>query len=41
MPHTLSTQVLVADSERINANTLSVILNGSGYRAHAAYSPSG
>jgi CheY-like chemotaxis protein len=38
MPHTLGTQVLIADDERVIADTLCAILNGSGYRAQAAYS---
>ena len=38
MSHTLRNQVLIADDERIIADTLCVILNGSGYRAQAAYS---
>lgn len=37
MPRTLGTQVLIADDERVIADTLCAILNGSGYRAHAAY----
>jgi len=38
MPNTPSTQVLVVDDERIIADSLCAILNGSGYRAHAAFS---
>src|SRR5438034_8176388 len=38
MSHTLRNQVLIADDEHIIADTLCVILNGSGYRAQAAYS---